>query len=674
MMNSKPMVAMKKFWMMMLAAATLVGCQKSEDVAPEADQITIKATMSFDAASRTTILEQDGNYLARWTEEDKDNIKLLTIRSDGGVGAIDAKDIHLENDGETATFEFEMYPEMSDDSYTFVAVNGFAFSGINSDAFWLRLKDAQTQDWQNYYDAHTDLIVSKPIPVDKPTGDLNLNFTMARMNALLKLSLKNFTLAEEEKIQSVTFACEQPLAGNITVNFADLDGVTYPIPYTLDDEESKSITFDLQAGGDLYISTLPATLKAGESYTVTVKTNQATYHKVATLPADLTLTAGDITTVPVNMSDADKAKPTNALNLNTSEEYAIAFKAQDGTIYLMKNEECDRRPVPTTLTSLGLEVDASGTLVGEVPAEYRWRASTRTDEDGVIWGKFMASWANKTCYLINTYYAQGLAISYPVDIANDTQDGFADGWNGYKDKGPYTDEIRIEPKEDGYRVYTTNGTADLNICVYNGAQFRLLGDAALQGVVYFYRIASAPQKSIYPVITKANTITQGTYAIVYKTATGYVALPNATTIADGVNSLPAATPIANVAMTIDDAGMVTSATVADAYKWVLTPISGTEQWNIRSAVNMSYYLFSRNNGGSGVAIGEADQVTAVHKNFTHDWTFLDDPTKGMQGQTSGNTRYLYINEDSSVWAMANGMGTGLILVKLSDSTKQIVTE
>ena len=169
---------MKKFWMMLLAAATLVGCQKSEDVAPEADQITIKATMSFDAASRTTILEQDGNYLARWTEEDKDNIKLLTIRSDGGVGAIDAKDIHLENDGETATFEFEMYPEMSDDSWTFVAVNSSAVDSANSEAVWLQLKDAQTQDEQNYYDTAADLVVSKPIPVDKPTGDLNLNFTM----------------------------------------------------------------------------------------------------------------------------------------------------------------------------------------------------------------------------------------------------------------------------------------------------------------------------------------------------------------------------------------------------------------------------------------------------------------------------------------------------------------
>ncbi|MBQ8915630.1 MAG: hypothetical protein IJ028_00380, partial [Alistipes sp.] len=324
---------MKKFWMMLLAAVALTGCQKSEDVVADTNQITIKATMRFDAAAHTTIKEQDGNYLARWTEEDKYNIKLVGISSDGGIWAIDAKDIHLENDGETATFEFAMYPEMMAESFTFVAVNSFAHYGSNSEAVWLQLKDAQTQDGQNYYDAHADLVVSKPIPVEQLTGDLNLNFTMARMNALLKLSLKNFTLAEEEKIQSVTFACEQPLAGIITVNLADLDGVTYPIPYTLHGEESKSITFDLQAGGDLYISTLPATLKAGESYTVTVKTNQATYHKVATLPADLTLTAGDITSVAVNMGDA--ATKTNVLRFNDAYEYVITCKAADGNTYLM---------------------------------------------------------------------------------------------------------------------------------------------------------------------------------------------------------------------------------------------------------------------------------------------------------------------------------------------------
>ncbi|MBQ2728424.1 MAG: hypothetical protein IJF77_04305 [Alistipes sp.] len=663
---------MKKFWMMLLAAVALTGCQKSEDVVADTNQITIKATMRFDAAARTTIKEQDGNYLARWTEEDKDNIKLVCIRSDGAISMIYAKDIHLENDGETATFEFAMYPEMMADSWTFVAASSFAVDGANSETVWLRLKDAQTQDGQNYYDAHADLVVSKPIPVEQLTGDLNLNFTMARMNALLKLSLKNFTLAEEEKIQSVTFACEQPLAGIITVNFADLDGVTYPIPYTLDDEESKSITFDLQAGGDLYISTLPATLKAGESYTVTVKTNQATYHKVATLPADLTLTAGDITSVVVNMGDA--ATKSKMENLSEEYEYAIGFKAQDGTVYLMKNEVCDRRPIATTLATLGLSADESGTLVGEVPADYRWRASTRTDEDGVVWGKFMASWENKTCYLINTYYAQGLAISYPVAIANDTQDGFADGWTGYSGRGPYTDEIRIEPKEDGYRVYTTNGTTDLNICVYSGAQFRLLGDdnAALQGVVYFYRLASAPQKSLYPVITKSAHVTDGTYLLLFQNAStgAYYTMSNAMTL-----TAPAAVAISEIGLTMEN-GMVTAADVAADYQWI---IAATETgFNIKSASDATRFLRQKNNAG-GIAVVTNDEYDAAKEAGTitgvyePNWTFIDHLLFDLQAFAGANERHLGVNAAGTAWAgfKESGLIGHLVLVKLSDSTKQI---
>lgn len=295
---------MRKLWMILAVAALLVGCSKEEahDATPA---ITIKAEMAFDAASRTTIKEQDGNYLARWTDEDWRNVSLVGIGNDNGsVWRLDAIEIYLENDGETATFDFAMYSDMTDNSYTFLAVNSHAFYASNTKTVWLTLKPEQTQDWLGYYDTAADLIVSKPIQVERPTGNLNLHFTMARLNALLKLSFKNLELAEGDKVASVTFACEQTIAGVISCKIADLDGVTYPIPYTLDaGSESKSIKFDLQAGGDLYLSTLPATLKAGESYTITVVTNQgATYQKSATLPADLTLSAGDITAVTVNMS------------------------------------------------------------------------------------------------------------------------------------------------------------------------------------------------------------------------------------------------------------------------------------------------------------------------------------------------------------------------------------
>ena len=99
---------------------------------------------------------------------------------------------------------------------------------------------------------------------------------MTRLNVLLKLSFKNLELAEGDKVASVTFACEQPLAGRISCSTEDLDGVTYPIPYTMiAGTESNSITLACKDYNDYYLSTLPS---------------------------DLKLTAGDITAVTVNMS------------------------------------------------------------------------------------------------------------------------------------------------------------------------------------------------------------------------------------------------------------------------------------------------------------------------------------------------------------------------------------
>lgn len=660
-MNSKPMCAMKKFWMMLLAAVALTGCQKSEDVVADTNQITIKATMRFDAAARTTIKEQDGNYLARWTEEDKDNIRLVGISSDGGIWAIDAKDIHLENDGETATFEFAMYPEMMAESFTFVAVNRFARYGTNSEAVWLQLKEAQTQDGQNYYDAQADLVVSKPIPVEQLTGDLNLNFTMARMNALLKLSLKNFTLAEEEKIQSVTFACEQPLAGIITVNFADLDGVTYPIPYTLYDEESKSITFDLQAGGDLYISTLPATLKAGESYTVTVKTNQATYHKVATLPADLTLTAGDITSVAVNMGDATTETPIT--RFNDAYEYVIACKMADGKTYLMDRTPTAKNPAAVEATSLGLTIDnTTGVIAGQIPNKYRWRAkSIATETDGVYSAEFYYTLMGVTYNLIATSNAQGLAINSALAGAQ---------------TNPYVKELTVKTKGNGYAIMNTTGGASMYVNTTQG-QFRFTAEHS--DVVYFYRVNAAPQKEL-TVITESTNLMAGTYAVLYKTATGdYYALPNDTTISGEAgsyaNTLPVAVPIDQVAIAFNDDGTVASANVADRFKWVISHRGNTSAYDLRSAVNMLHFLYMRDSS-SGVAIGEHAAVREVKSSFMPDWTFAYDADKKLHGFVSTYERYLYVNTTNNNWAGATKTGAAnaggsLVFVYLSGSTEQL---
>lgn len=311
-MNSKNGVTMKRIVISMLAATSLLaGCSKEEEINKIDSTIKIKAEMGFDDITRTTIAkDEDGNYLARWTEEDRYLVSLLCIENDpddnGGLGMVVATGIELINEGEKATFEFTMYSDLDADNFIFVGMNGFPAYSFNSTMIKYKLKNEQTQDWLGYYDAQADLFVSKPIEAERPTGDARMNFTMTRLNALLELSFKNLVLDDGDKVISVTFACEHPLAGLISFNLSDLDGVTYPIPYTLVDDGINSITLTGVHKAPYYISTLPATLKAGEEYTITIETQMATYTKSSTLPSDLELKMGDITRVTANMATATK--------------------------------------------------------------------------------------------------------------------------------------------------------------------------------------------------------------------------------------------------------------------------------------------------------------------------------------------------------------------------------
>jgi len=306
-MNSNNGITMKRIVISMLAAtALLVGCSKEEEINKIDSTIKIKAEMGFDDITRTTIVkDEDGNYLARWTEDDELNVGLFCV-DDRDICVMDASGITLIDGGKKATFDFILDSSIDTDNLIFVAINSHASFGYNATTLLYNLINEQIQDWLGYYDPRADLIVSKTIHTERPTDNVNLNFTMTRLNAILELSFKNLELDNGDHVQSVTFASEQPLAGIISLSLSDLDGVTYPIPYTLMDDGINSITLTGVYKAPYYISTLPATLKAGEEYTITVETQMATYTKSSTLPSDLELKMGDITRVTANMATATK--------------------------------------------------------------------------------------------------------------------------------------------------------------------------------------------------------------------------------------------------------------------------------------------------------------------------------------------------------------------------------
>ncbi len=212
--------------------------------------------------------------------------------------------------------------------------------------------------------------------------------------------------------------------------------------------------------------------------------------------------------------------------------------------------------------------------------------------------------------------------------------------------------------------------------VVNAEDFEYYGDEPLP---------EPEPEPTYEMITSASMITEGTYVILAKDSDGgiYYALPNETTVSNGANTCPAAYTLDAVSMTLDEEGNVVEADVADRFKWVITHRGETAQWDIRSAVDMTMFLWMRG-AGVGVAIGTKDAVTAVNGNFAPDWTFFDDAEKGMQAQTphaATKSRFLSVNaaaQDTSLaekqWLGSSGATDALVLVKLSDSTEQIAAE
>lgn len=646
---------MKKFWMMMLAAATLVGCQKSEDMTiSTGNTISLTAEMSQPETSRTALVENEGVYSAIWTSGDK--LTLFEL-ADGAFSLYESNALSV--DAETASFTFDGVVAKEAASFRYVAgTNITSNCTVNNIRFELPAEQAPAT--MNTFDGAADILLS--LPIDRATQPVSeaLTFTTARVSTVVKLAIKNLALADGEKVEQVVFSCEQPISGKFQVGVKNLAADTYPIPFGWRDEGySISVTLPEAQSDDFvtYFSCLPATLKAGESYTVTVKTNQATYHKVATLPADLTLTAGDITSVAVNMGDATTETPIT--RFNDAYEYVIACKMADGKTYLMDRTPTAKNPAAVEATSLGLTIDnTTGVIAGQIPNKYRWRAkSIATETDGVYSAEFYYKLMGVTYNLIATSNAQGLAINSELAGAQNN---------------PYVKELTVKTKGNGYAIMNTTGGASMYVNTTQG-QFRFTAEHS--DVVYFYRVNLASMKE-NEVIDQSTDLPAGTYAVLYKHTDGkYYALPNETNISGEEGSYTAAHPatgtIADAGITLNEDGTVASADVPNRFKWVITKRGTTTAYDFRSAVNMTHFLYMRS--GATIAIGPHAIVNAVNDNYQPDWHLTYSSANGIQGQVTGSTRYLYCN--STVWAAANNTNNGsLVFVYLSPSTEQIVTE
>ena len=658
-MNFNVSRAMKKIYaMIFVAAATLAGCQNVDDINEGAlNGKSIKATASTPELTRTELVYADGAYKAQWCAGDK--VALVEIAT------IDAENVEitkyesnaLADAAESAVFSFNEVSVVAAASYQYVLAYPYGKVG-GANATTVNLTLATTQEKKDTsYGANCDLLIAKSdVLAEQPEG---LAFTLTRLSAVAKMTLKNFVIPAGEVIEDVTLSCEHPLAGTVGVSLEDL---SLSVVTGANSVTTTNYEWTVAADGtlDVYFSVLPATLAAGESYTITVETDKANYHKVANLVSDLKFQAGDITIFSANMRGmASKSK---VENLNENCEYAIGFThTATGVVYLIDRTATTKNPAVKELSTIGVSIDEKGTIVGELPTAYRWNYKN----DGGHQFYYITG-SGKEAHLIAGNKNQGVAIQ----SANN--DG---GYTGAYSGVVYTDIFSILPTDGGYNVTYGSENRYFDVTPANG--FVNAPGTTTQGVWNFYRIQSFKENTYPAVVTNSAEVTDGTYVFLAKKSDGsYYALPNDKTANDATDKRPISYEIGEetVGLTMNSDGTVASAAnVKDQFKWVIKRNSTSAAWNIISAVNMENYLWMRN-ANSGITVGTEEEAKVEYKSFSCDWYFSEDATKGMQAQTPvaiANNFRVWVDPANGRWRCKNSVVDTIILVKLSNSTDQI---
>ena len=297
--------AMKKIiTSILIAAAAFTACvQNNDEIIVKNEKISFSANLNA-PESRTVLVEQDGKFHAEWTAGD--HIELFEVTNNGGTTKKGNNPVvTLTEGGATASVQFELEAKTAD-SYTYVVAHNNASMNGSGTYLAFTVPSAQAPAAMNTFDTLSDFIVSKGVVVAaQPTS--GVNFELARVTAIAKVSVKNLALAADDAVKSVTFSCAKSIAGKYTnIMTSDLEAGNYPLTQATVATAANAVTVTLPEAqtGDFsyYMNVWPATLDINEDYTVVVTTEKDVYIKSGKIPAVLEFTSGDITALTVNMA------------------------------------------------------------------------------------------------------------------------------------------------------------------------------------------------------------------------------------------------------------------------------------------------------------------------------------------------------------------------------------
>ena len=273
-----------------------VACQKEMQEELPVNGETVQVTFVAGTADTKTSVDASGETpVFAWGE----NETFAVLEQTDALAAATSVTYAKVDGKANITAEFTANP--GKESYDYVTIypaSGYV-SATGLGAATLSLPAVQTMA-EGSYDPNADLMVSEVVSANaQPTEAQMVGFT--RMAAVVKMTLKNFTLEEGDQVEQVIFtAAGKSLAGTITADlaapkeFAVVEGV-------------DNVTVNTTSSTDVYFTVLPTTLEAGDAYTVTVLTGKKIYIKQGTIPAEKSLAfeKGNVTRMGVNMAEVE---------------------------------------------------------------------------------------------------------------------------------------------------------------------------------------------------------------------------------------------------------------------------------------------------------------------------------------------------------------------------------
>lgn len=263
----------KSFILVAAAAMGFTACQKEIQEEVPVNEGTVQVTfVSGTPETKTTVDTSGEKPIFAWGENETfavlEQTDALAAATSVTYAKVDGK-AHI-------TAEFAANPgKESYDYATIYPASGYV-NATGLDEVTLSLPAVQTMA-EGSYDPNADLMVSEVVTANaQPTEAQMVSFT--RMAAVVKMTLKNFTLEAGDQVEQVIFTAEgKSLAGTVTANLATPNSFTVA-------EGVDNVTVNTTSSTDVYFTVLPTTLEAGDAYTVTILTNKKLYVKQGTIP------------------------------------------------------------------------------------------------------------------------------------------------------------------------------------------------------------------------------------------------------------------------------------------------------------------------------------------------------------------------------------------------------